>query len=620
MVVWLLLSAWLLGILIAKWWLPDFSGLAKITIGHVLGVIIVSWLTLLSVACCGYSGGIYLAATVQTLILIGWGSYTIRTWHQSRQSQLKLKKVWSKLDASLISFTLFWSLILVPLFVTRMFLVRADGWYSGGGSWADLALHSTQISFFAQQSTLDLRNPIFVTSNLTYPFLINFYTSLWVRAGLTLPSSLLLSGLSLVLSLIIIFHEVLRKVLKSATPVWLWSLLFFFNGGLGWLSVFSGQESVVTRDVTNWSEHGYYWTNIITTYLLPQRGWLIGLPLYGLCLWAWWEVWHKPATQQRQLLIMAALIGSLPLFHFHTFLVLIGLSIGLGSCLWWQRKISPSVAGGAGLIIVMLSVPQLWWQLTQGGSTHFVSWHPGWLVEEEGLLWFWLKNVGVFLPILGLATGWLFLRSKNSFWQATMSLSLISFMIVNLISLQPYLWDNMKIMLLNYALFCAVCSLYLADSWATKPWAKGVVPFIVIMCCLSGVMSVLHESRTQWQIASPLELEVATLIKTHTPPGSTFLIAPSHKHLVPMIAGRPVVMGYPGWLWTHGYEYQNIEKDVATMYQGEKNASQLLHTYGVQYIFVGPDEKNAWKVNEGFLNAQFPVIVEHGQYRIYQVL
>ena len=112
---------------------------------------------------------------------------------------------------------------------------------------------------------------------------------------------------------------------------------------------------------------------------------------------------------------------------------------------------------------------------------------------------------------------------------------------------------------------------------------------------------------------SPSEISVAEWITTNTPEKSIFLTSDRHNHPA-LLAGREVVMGYTGWLWTHGFDYLLVGNDVIKMYQ---NADfDLMRKYNVSYIYVGPDEQKEYVISEKI--KELPMVMQE-PVKIYSV-
>ena len=98
--------------------------------------------------------------------------------------------------------------------------------------------------------------------------------------------------------------------------------------------------------------------------------------------------------------------GLLLLVHAHTFMTV----MGLGGCLalvffkqkWREWSIFFAIA-------ILLAVPQMLWVIS-GSSVEaqsFIGWHFGWdKAEDANFVVFWLKNTGLFIPLLVGALLW----------------------------------------------------------------------------------------------------------------------------------------------------------------------------------------------------------------------
>jgi uncharacterized membrane protein len=86
-----------------------------------------------------------------------------------------------------------------------------------------------------------------------------------------------------------------------------------------------------------------------------------------------------------------------------------------------------------------------------------------------------------------------------------------------------------------------------------------------------------------------------------------------------MLTGRRIVMGYRGWLWTHGIDYRTLERAVAAMYAGDPGSEALFARYGVTHIYVGPGERAALHANLDRLRARHPRVFLRGDVEVFDV-
>ena len=71
-----------------------------------------------------------------------------------------------------------------------------------------------------------------------------------------------------------------------------------------------------------------------------------------------------------------------------------------------------------------------------------------------------------------------------------------------------------------------------------------------------------------------------------------FAAFPTYNHPL-LLNGRKVVMGYPGHLWTQGFDDYGKTNDMfAKLMQGAPNWRDLAQTLHVHYMFWGREEKS----------------------------
>ena len=69
-----------------------------------------------------------------------------------------------------------------------------------------------------------------------------------------------------------------------------------------------------------------------------------------------------------------------------------------------------------------------------------------------------------------------------------------------------------------------------------------------------------------------------------------FAAFPTYNHPL-LLQGRKLVMGYPGHLWTQGFDYGKIENKLRALMTGGSQWQQMAKDLGVRYIFWGREEK-----------------------------
>jgi uncharacterized membrane protein len=133
-----------------------------------------------------------------------------------------------------------------------------------------------------------------------------------------------------------------------------------------------------------------------------------------------------------------------------------------------------------------------------------------------------------------------------------------------------------------------------------------------------------------YEMWSGEEIAMADWVRTNTAPDSVFLTGTAHNHPIPSLTGRPRVMGYEGWLWSHGIPWTEISArrgDIKAMYEGN---STLLQEYSVDYVCIGPYERAFAQENQFLINETafeevtrfrlvYEAILRGARWRIYEV-
>jgi hypothetical protein len=374
---------------------------------------------------------------------------------------------------------------------------------------------------------------------------------------------------------------------------------------------------------------------------LPQRGFLYGLPLalltFTLLLMGLRHVQERtgqglqassgrhgpeaegagliptfmadrPTGQEMRSFIAAGLIaGMIPIGHFSTvFSMMLALpAIALLSMFAWpvrpvrlaRRRTIALMCGWAafGVIWVLLTVPQVMWVYGgQIGGTSAIRLQVGWLAGDEPLWYFWLKNLGTYALLFPIA---IFTRGLVDGVTHRFLLGFTSiFILCNLFAFLPWDWNNalfLQYWLLSVAVFTAAL--------LGKAWAKRRTPVVIHAALVMlfgsiiglGLMSHLDHVKVPDRrvLADQSGIEVARWIRTETPTDAVFITGTYYSNPVAMLSGRQLVVGYPVYLWTQGLDAAQQKQDVHTILQWRPGAQALLEEYEVDYVAIGPWER-----------------------------
>ncbi len=544
-------------------------------------------------------------------------------------------------------------------------MIETDAGIATGvtNNYGDLPFHLGVITSFVYGENFPPQDPEYAGVKFTYPFMADFVAASLVRAGASLRQALLLENMALSLSLTGLLYRWARLLTGERAVALLTPALIFLGGGLGWWMLFSeaSDQSIfrilwnLPHDYTITPKGGWRWGNALTSMLIPQRSILLGLPLAILVMTQWWlahtekkreEQKGKQGKKRKQAkahereaiapvperraffplspnarrMITAGLVtGSLVLVHAHSFGVLMLAACGL-ALIFSERWRDWVFFFAAALII---SVPEMLWS-ARGSETSFrsfIGWQFGWDKGDENFIWFWFKNTGLFIPLLIAALLWrrggrpLVSRRALLFYLPFP----LFFIIPNLIRLAPWVWDNNKVIFYWYVASAPLAALMLVELWRVNWAGRAASVLLFITLTLAGALDV-------WRVVSGAttlgefdreSLRFAELIKQKTEPRALIVNAPTFNHPV-LLTGRRSLLGYPGHIWTHGLEYAPREADIRRIYAGAPGADGLLTKYGVEYVTLGPLERNMMPVNQAFFE-RYTKVGEVGGYSLYKI-
>jgi hypothetical protein len=518
---------------------------------------------------------------------------------------------------------------LLALFFSHAMFQRDGAIYTSAiNNYGDLPFHVSVITSFAYGDNFPPEHPQFANAPLTYPFVADFITAMLVRAGASLTSAVFLENFVLAIALAGVLHFWSWRLTRNRLAAAFSPFLILLSGGCGWWllsddlrhSGFWGAVTHLSHEYTTERFYGLRWGNLLETILLPQRSFLLGLPLAILVFTLWWEAIRENSNKvpSRQMLAAGIIAGLLPLIHSHSFIVVMTTAAFLALIFWSPRKWILFFASA-----LLVALPQIFWSTHSSGvhAAWFLKWLPGWDKGNDAWWWFWLKNTGVFIPLLLMSILW---RGKNPI--APRSLLLFSapfalcFILGNLFNLAPFTWDNIKVLVYWYIASVPLVALLLARLWENRSVAmRAVVIVLLVSMVAAGALDIWRvvTGGSQWPIFNREAVACASLIREKCPPRAIVLHATTNDHPV-FLSGRRSLIGVGAIVWSHGLDRGSREQDLKRIYAGQADAEALLRRYGVDYVFVGPAERSGLQANDRFLS-RYPKVGSTTNCALYQV-
>jgi hypothetical protein len=494
----------------------------------------------------------------------------------------------------------FWTWVLAACFA--IFALRSFCWllYIDGNqlkvqspnNLGDLALHITYIRNFASGVSIWPDNPIYVFSKLRYPAGIDLFNALLCCRHLDLTRGLVWTGLLASLATFYAFYR-----WGGAFGV----AGFLFNGGIAGFQILNSSTFLKFLDYQG--DKTIAWKSIPLSMFVTQRGLLYAIPAGLLLLWHWREKFLRTPAQDRHrgplpFWIELSLYASMPLFHVHTFLALstvLACMLIIGEARM-RRHVVTLLASS------FLPATFFVWLITdhfQAGSV--LEWHPGWVQSDEDFarpfFSFWFSNFGILIPLVFVLIGLCVQRvwKTGIRWGDKLSTEVVFllaataiFVFAFFVKTAPWGWDNLKIMIWAYFLVLPFLWTHLIARWS--------MPVRVAICIAlfgSGFVSLLGglaAGRNGFGFADRAEFDGVGDAVQKLPAEARFAAYPIYNHPL-LLQGRKVVLGYPGHLWTEGFDYEETEEQLRELMGGAGDWRETARHLRARYIFWGREEK-----------------------------
>jgi uncharacterized membrane protein len=144
---------------------------------------------------------------------------------------------------------------------------------------------------------------------------------------------------------------------------------------------------------------------------------------------------------------------------------------------------------------------------------------------------------------------------------------------------------------------------------------------LILFCSTaSGALAIIREAKLVHGIFVPEEIEGGKFARSKLPPKALFVTGQYHNQPVLCLAGNAIVLGYDFWITSHGYKrerFDGIKIDVKAMYRGGADATILLEKYGVDYIYIGPKEREEFAPDVQYCDNNYTAVSRNKDITIY---
>lgn len=654
MIACLYLAVYILcGLAIVRFLLPRQSVLTRVWLGISLGLLLMMWLPACMAFAVKFSVKGHLLALIP-LVGITAGTYFLRDKHPVRgwdqdETRLGIQMLIVALPLTLLS---------AYLQVTHNVRVMDDGsWWVGQSTYGDLAMHMSFVTSL-KNAAFPPDYSLFPGMQLSYPFLMDSLSTTFYLFGWSLQAALAIPG-TLMMTLCYMGVMVLaREMTTGRKTIILAALLFFLNGGLGFLYDFDlagGKE--LDGSLTLWTRienilGGYYktptnqptpnnlrWSNVIADLMVPQRtllgGWCMVIPCFYL-LFSTFKPGKRVDYDLRPIILLGVWGGALPLIHTHSFVALALCSLGLFIDDLIRNPYRRGMLGRYilyGGIACVLSVPQLFGFTfnqvfqgeMQGASNSFIEPWFNWVNSDNGRFsgmidgygWFYVKNIGLPFLILVLA-----LFEKNARWRRIFAGALPIILAGECIRFQPNIYDNNKLLYLAWLLCCMIVADWCGMLWRRLKGLRArpvIAGLAAVTFFLSAGLTLCREAVSGYQAFSADAVMLGEYARDNTDEDATFLTGVHHLNPIASIAGRDIVCGPDLWLYYHGLDTNERKQDIRAFYADPENNLAILEKYGVDYILVSSYERSDYLIDREGLALIAEEVFTNREGTIYRV-
>lgn len=505
--------------------------------------------------------------------------------------------------------------------------------------WGDWAAHLSFAGSFAYGRNFPPQFPIDPGNHLGYPFMLDYFAAELIPLGLPLTEAVTATSAMLALAFPgVLYLSALRFAgWRAAAAIAVF--VFLLSGGLGFVYLVGDlQRSGISalqhlpREYTLNRDVDLQWLNPVLAYIVPQRTTLSGLGLSLVVIVMIWIALREPSGW-RPFLFTGLVAGVMPAFHVHAYGTVVALSAFwalFNRRIEWLYFFVPALVVGVPILVWMWppannsvcgSMPSL------AGYCVALGWYTPADIVRNGpyvlawdFFWFWVWNTSLLLPVMIAAYGvtrWF--PTAFPRWFAPMWLW---FAVPNVIVLQPWIWDNTKFFIFWAMLGSVLVGGALAGMLRRGPAPAAVAVVVMVLLGLSGLLDVTRASNygvSSVQFTDARGLRVANWVRHNTSPEAVFVVADEHNSPIPTLAGRRILVGYPGWLWTYGLaDFWQKGDDDKKILDGDVSTPALVRQYGVDYVMIGPQELPRG-ASRTYWEQHGTIVYDDGEYTVYRV-
>ena len=614
-----LATSFLVGLLLIQRLFSGAPPLVRLAGGYLLGLLLTAWATFI-IALILFP--LEDALLIAILVVLATQVLVLGRWRR----QLSL----STLKPSPLEWALAAAALLVSFWLMDQRL-SGDPLTVSFNTWGDFGLHIPLARLFSQGHNLPPEYPFFAGEPIRYHFGFDFFAGALERQGFPIGLAFNIPAALAMTSMIVLSFELGRLLFGKVAAGAIAAVLLLSNSSLAFVRYFQQFDNDVFEGLGDlWSNNRYltigpydgqdiaiYWTlNVFLTRSHVIFGVAIALLIaFGLIQ----SLRQEQPLSLFKALGLGAILGLSLWVNAQVYAATLVFAVALFAVFGRWREAVPFLAA-AGLI----ALPQFLWLgggLEVGGNAKF---HLGYLVEPltfDHFFAYWWLNLGLGLPLLVLAAVW----AKGNDRKLMLAVMAI-FLFGNLVQLGRDLGGQTHVVFTVWSvLMNAFIAFSLLRIWQLKLVGKALAPVLLFFLVFSGVIDAMVVKNDPRFVVFGDSQPTIEWIADNTEEDDVFLTDHS-LYVVPSLAGRRLYLGYDVWTAWAGYDVNPRLLIGSAIYNApsKEEACRLLNSQGIDYVEVGPAERNSnpiinWQLFADEFEAAFSTDTPGGPLTLYDV-
>ncbi len=161
------------------------------------------------------------------------------------------------------------------------------------------------------------------------------------------------------------------------------------------------------------------------------------------------------------------------------------------------------------------------------------------------------------------------------------------FIFACLVKTAPWEWDNIKLIIWAYLIVAPFVWSEIVSHWAFP--VRAVVCLALFTSGFVTLFGGLAAGQSGFGLADRTELDAVGMAVSKLPPNARYAAYPTFNHPL-LLQGRKVILGYPGHVWTQGFNYGDDNNKLTTLMNGAPGWKEIAKNFQTQYLFWGREE------------------------------